>query len=79
MTQVAERAVTGPARTAMITGSVPLIDVAGHLGGNAESSRKAAAASRWAFENEAYFPRRERAPALPDVIVAPGARAIARW
>jgi hypothetical protein len=33
----------------MIAGAIPLIDVAGHFGGDAESSRKAATQLRWAF------------------------------
>src|SRR4051794_21876687 len=39
----------------MIAGAIPLIDVAGHLGGDAESSRKAATQLRWAFENVGFY------------------------
>ena len=42
MTQLAERAVTDQAAAAMIAGEIPLIDVSGHLRGDAEASRKAA-------------------------------------
>src|ERR1051326_5752009 len=38
----------------MIAGAIPLIDVAGHLGGDREASRKAAAQLRWAFENVGF-------------------------
>ena len=38
----------------MIAGAIPLIDVAGHLGGDAGSSRKAARQLRWAFENVGF-------------------------
>jgi isopenicillin N synthase-like dioxygenase len=39
----------------MIAGAIPLIDVAGHLAGDAESSRKAATLLRWAFENVGFY------------------------
>ena len=39
----------------MIAGAIPLIDVAGHLGGDREASRKAAAQLRWAFENVGFY------------------------
>jgi isopenicillin N synthase-like dioxygenase len=55
MTQMAERAATDQASAAMIAGAIPLIDVAGHLGGDAESSRKAVAQLRWAFENVGFY------------------------
>src|SRR6266446_10063110 len=55
MTQMAERAVTDRAPAAMIAGAIPLIDVAGHLGGDAGSSREAAAQLRWAFENVGFY------------------------
>jgi hypothetical protein len=32
----------------MIAGAIPLIDVSGHLAGDSEASRKAAAQLRWA-------------------------------
>jgi hypothetical protein len=41
MTQMAARAVTDRVSAPMIAGAIPLIDVAGHLGGDAESSRQA--------------------------------------
>ena len=43
MTQMAERAVTDRALAPMIAGAIPLIDVSGHLAGDAEASRRAAA------------------------------------
>jgi isopenicillin N synthase-like dioxygenase len=39
----------------MIAGAIPLIDVAGHLAGDAESSRTAAAQLRSAFENVGFY------------------------
>jgi isopenicillin N synthase-like dioxygenase len=39
----------------MIAGAIPLIDVSGHLGGDAEASRKVAAQLRWAFENVGFY------------------------
>src|SRR3954466_4061327 len=55
MTQMAERAVTDRAPAVMIAGAIPLIDVSGHLAGDAEASRKAAAQLRWAFENVGFY------------------------
>src|SRR3954469_22689052 len=55
MTQMAERAVTDRAPAAMIAGAIPLIDVSGHLAGDSEASRKAAAQLRWAFENIGFY------------------------
>ena len=55
MTQLAERAVTDRAPAAMIAGAIPLIDVSGHLAGDSEASRKAAAQLRWAFENIGFY------------------------
>ena len=55
MTQMAERAVIGLRSAPMIAGAIPLIDVAGHLGGDGEASRKAAAQLRWAFENVGFY------------------------
>jgi isopenicillin N synthase-like dioxygenase len=55
MTQMAERVATGLRSTPMIAGAIPLIDVAGHLGGEREASRKAAAQLRWAFENVGFY------------------------
>ena len=55
MTQMAERTVTDRAPAPMIAGAIPLIDVAGHLGGDAESSRQAATQLRWAFENVGFY------------------------
>ena len=55
MTQMAERAVTDWAPAAMIAGAIPLIDVSGHLAGDAEASRRAAAQLRWAFENVGFY------------------------
>ena len=54
MTQMVER-VTGRDPAAMIAGAIPLIDVSGHLGGDTEASRKAAAQLRWAFENVGFY------------------------
>ncbi len=53
--QMMARAATDLAPAAMIAGAIPLIDVAGHLAGDAESSRKAAAQLRWAFENVGFY------------------------
>jgi len=53
--QMMARAATDLAPAAMIAGATPLIDVAGHLAGDAESSRKAAAQLRWAFENVGFY------------------------
>jgi isopenicillin N synthase-like dioxygenase len=39
----------------LIAGAIPLIDVAGHLAGEAEATRKAAAQLRWAFENVGFY------------------------
>ena len=55
MTQMAERAVTDRAPAAMIAGAIPLIDVSGHLAGDSEAGRKAAAQLRWAFENIGFY------------------------
>src|ERR1051325_11094385 len=55
MTQLAERAMTDRAPAAMIVGAIPLIDVSGHLAGDAEASRKAAAQLRSAFENVGFY------------------------
>jgi len=55
MKQMAARAVTDRVSAPMIAGAIPLIDVAGHLGGDAESSRQAATQLRWAFENVGFY------------------------
>ncbi len=55
MTKMAERGVADQAPAATIAGAIPLIDVAGHLGGDAECSRRAAAQLRWAFENVGFY------------------------
>src|SRR3954449_6419438 len=55
MTQRAEQAVTDRAPAAMIAGAIPLIDVSGHLAGDAEAGRKAAAQLRWVFENVGFY------------------------
>src|SRR5437667_447868 len=55
MTQMAERAVSDRAPAAMIADAIPLIDVSGHLAGDAEASRSAAAQLRWAFENVGFY------------------------
>jgi isopenicillin N synthase-like dioxygenase len=55
MTQMTEEAVIDQALVKLIAGAIPLIDVAGHLGGDAEASRKAAAQLRWAFENVGFY------------------------
>jgi len=46
---------TGVGPAAMIAGAIPLIDVAGHLGGDPEASRRAATELRWAFENVGFY------------------------
>ena len=53
--QMMARAATDLAPAAMTAGATPLIDIAGHLAGDAESSRKAAAQLRWAFENVGFY------------------------
>ena len=55
MTQTAQRTVTDRAPAAMIAGAIPLIDVAGHLAGDGEASRRAASELRWAFENVGFY------------------------
>jgi isopenicillin N synthase-like dioxygenase len=55
MTRMADRTVDDRAPAAMIAGAIPLIDVAGHLAGDAESSRNAATQLRWAFENVGFY------------------------
>ena len=55
MMRMAERAVTDPTHTALVARAIPLIDVAGHLGGDPEASRKVAAQLRWAFENVGFY------------------------
>jgi isopenicillin N synthase-like dioxygenase len=55
MKQMAARAVTDRVSAPMIAGAIPLIDVAGHLGGDAESSRQAATQLHWAFENVGFY------------------------
>jgi isopenicillin N synthase-like dioxygenase len=55
MTLMAEGAVTDRAPAAMIAGAIPLIDVAAHLAGDAEASRRAATELRWAFENAGFY------------------------
>src|SRR5690242_9246177 len=51
MTKMTASAAPAP----MIAGAIPLIDVAGHLAGDAEASRNAAAQLRWAFENVGFY------------------------
>src|SRR5204862_752076 len=46
---------TGLRPTPMRAGANPLSDVAGHLGGDREASRTAAAQLRWAFENVGFY------------------------
>jgi isopenicillin N synthase-like dioxygenase len=55
MTQIRARAATEGPPVPMIAGSMPLIDVSGHLAGDAEASRKAAAQLCWAFENVGFY------------------------
>jgi len=55
MTQMTTCAATDLAPAPMIAGAIPLIDVAGHLHGDAEASRKAAMLLRWAFENVGFY------------------------
>src|SRR6201987_173296 len=50
-----EERVTDRAPATMIAGAIPLIDVPGHAGGEAEASRKAAMQLRWAFENVGFY------------------------
>src|SRR5437588_10636149 len=39
----------------MIADAIPLIDLAGHLAGDRDGSRRAAAQLRWAFENVGFY------------------------
>jgi len=55
MTQMTARATSDVAPAPMIAGAIPRIDVAGHLAGDAESSRRAATQLRWAFENVGFY------------------------
>jgi isopenicillin N synthase-like dioxygenase len=55
MTQMTAHAASDLAPAPMIAGAIPRIDVAGHLAGDAESSRKAATQLRWAFENVGFY------------------------
>jgi isopenicillin N synthase-like dioxygenase len=53
MTQMPARAATD--RPPMIADAIPLIDVSGHLAGDAEAGRRTAAHLRWAFENVGFY------------------------
>src|ERR1051326_6918324 len=55
MMQITAHVATDPAPAPMIAGAIPLIDVAGHLARDAESSRKAAMQLRFAFENVGFY------------------------
>ena len=55
MTQMTARVASDLPPAPMIAGAIPRIDVAGHLAGNAESSRTAATQLRWAFENIGFY------------------------
>ncbi|HJU15499.1 MAG TPA: 2-oxoglutarate and iron-dependent oxygenase domain-containing protein [Stellaceae bacterium] len=55
MTQTMALAATDLPPAPLIAGALPLIDVAGHLAGDAEASRKAAAQLRWAFEKVGFY------------------------
>jgi len=55
MTQMTARAASDLPPAPMIAGAIPRIDVAGHLAGDAESSRRAATQLRWAFENVGFY------------------------
>jgi isopenicillin N synthase-like dioxygenase len=55
MTQTTALAATGLHPVPMIADTIPLVDVAGHLAGDAEASRTAAAQLRWAFENVGFY------------------------
>lgn len=55
MRQMAVRTATDRGSAAMIADAIPLIDVAGHLGGDTDSTRKVAAQLRWAFENVGFY------------------------
>src|SRR5690242_7044029 len=54
MTETA-RGATGAPPAPLIAGAIPLIDVAGHLAGDAGASRRAAAQLRWAFEHVGFY------------------------
>jgi len=55
MTQTTALAATNLPPAPMIAGAIPMIDVAGHLAGDAEASRKAATQLCWAFENVGFY------------------------
>jgi isopenicillin N synthase-like dioxygenase len=55
MTQTMALAAPDPPPAPMAAGALPLIDVAGHLAGDIEAGRKAAAQLRWAFENVGFY------------------------
>jgi isopenicillin N synthase-like dioxygenase len=55
MTQTAALGVTELPPAPMIAEAIPLIDVLGHLAGDSEASRKAAAQLRWAFEHVGFY------------------------
>ncbi|MBV9860587.1 MAG: isopenicillin N synthase family oxygenase [Alphaproteobacteria bacterium] len=55
MKPIRASAAIDPPPTPMIAGVIPLIDVAGHLAGDREAGRKAAAQLRWAFENIGFY------------------------
>ena len=55
MTQMTARAASDLPPAPMIAGAIPRIDVAGHLAGDAKSSRRAATQLRWAFENVGFY------------------------
>src|SRR6516165_7835698 len=55
MTQMTARAASDLPPAPIIAGAIPRIDVAGHLAGDAESSRRAATQLRWAFENVGFY------------------------
>src|SRR5579872_4380555 len=55
MTETVVRAAADPPPVALIAGAIPLIDVAGHLAGDADASRTAAKQLRWAFEHVGFY------------------------
>ena len=55
MMQMTARAAPDPPPAPMIAGAIPLIDVAGHLAGDADASQRAAAQLRWAFANVGFY------------------------
>ena len=67
MTQMADRVATGLRPAPMIAGAIPLIDVAGHLGGDRRGQPQARSATALGLrECRLLLPLRPRRPAVAD-------------